>query len=84
VLDGADGRVAAAKSVAELVATVRRDQGASYIIRLARQLDLDPITVSIAVTDALTEAAANLRRAPTRRFRNPPAVTREGGIQPPV
>jgi DNA primase len=86
VLDGIDGRLAATRHVAHLVATVRPDLAARYVVRLARQLDLDPITVSIAITDALTTTPMAQTRRP--RTRGPTMSSRLGMpcdvVQPPV
>jgi DNA primase len=84
VLDGADGRIGAAKSVADLLSIVRHDQAARYVVRLASLLDLDPMTVSIAVTDALTVSTsprAMPRPWPVQRAH---ASAHGGHVRPPV
>jgi DNA primase len=84
VLDGADGRIAAAKSVADLLSTVRSDQAARYVVRIARLLDLDPMTVSIAVTDAIT-ASTNPRAMPRPQpVQHAHASAHGGHVRPPV
>ena len=54
VLDGIDGRVAAVKAVAPLIAKLPEADVAHQVVRLAGRVNLAPVTVGIAVTDALT------------------------------
>jgi DNA primase len=53
VLDGAEGRIAAVKAVAPLLAKLPRSTVAGQVARLAERVRLDPTTVTIALTDAL-------------------------------
>lgn len=62
VLDGAEGRVAAVKAVAPLVAQLPDSAVAGQVARLAERVRLDPTTVTIALTDALTTASPAQRR----------------------
>lgn len=78
VLDGIDGQVAAAKDLAPLIARIPSADVAHQVVRLAGRLHLDPVTVSIAVTDALTTSLAPHSIAKRSR-----AVRREGNKSPP-
>ncbi len=69
VLDGIDGRVAAAKTVAPLIARLPQAQVATHLVDLADRLYLDPVTVSIAITDALTATEPSDMREGSDRSR---------------
>jgi DNA primase len=73
VLDGIDGRIAAVKDVAPLIGALHHSQVAQQVNRLATATGLDPATVTIAVTDALT-------CGPFRRGRDQPC--RQGPLAP--
>jgi DNA primase len=81
VLDGAEGRIAAVRAVAPFVAKLPRDGVARQVAWLAERVNLDPTTVTIAVTDALAaaEPARRQRRQKLndtgRPLRAPPQPT---------
>jgi DNA primase catalytic core len=83
VLDGIDGRIAAVKDVAPLIRRLPRTHVADHIAKLALRVDLDPVTVTIAVTDALTEKTNRSHTTATRSQVLGPSVADEppGAVQ---
>lgn len=73
VLDGIDGRIAAVKAVAPLFGKLPKTDVAQQLIRLAGQVNLDPVTVGIAVTDAVTSRPSCLNGSRTRNGLHKPA-----------
>lgn len=77
VLDGAEGRIAAVKAVAPLIARLPSFAVAEQVARLADHVSLDPTTVTIALTDALAGGKhCNSRRrgprsSPNHQVRGP-------------
>jgi DNA primase catalytic core len=87
VLDGAEGRVAAVKAVAPLVAKLPNSAVARQVTHLAEHVSLDPTTVTIALTEALAapKDPQGRRQGPLSSSASPPrapmfgAVTRSPG-----
>jgi DNA primase len=87
VLDGAEGRVAAVKAVAPLVAKLPTSAVAREVTHLAEHVSLDPTTVTIALTEALTAPRHLERRrcGPLSSSDSPPrAPARDAATRAPL
>jgi DNA primase len=82
VLDGLEGRIAAVKDLASLIGRLPRADVAQHVVKLADRVALDPITVSIAVTETLTEKSETRPHVRRGTAPNPPApaTTKFAGI----
>ncbi len=79
VLDGAEGRIAAVRAVAPLVAKLPGSYVAGQVAHLAERVSLDPTTVTIALTDALADAEpANRERCKQRSDPGTPLQAQSG------